>query len=81
MYHIKNYSRCYIDKEMKKKDFCELTGMSYSTLRKLSHGENVQVSVLDNICTKMHCQLNDIAEVLEDTDVLKTDLISTMQCD
>ncbi len=66
---------------MKKKDFCELTGMSYSTLRKLSHGENVQVSVLDNICTKMHCQLNDIAEVLEDTDVLKTDLISTMQCD
>ena len=66
---------------MKKKDFCELTGMSYSTLRKLSHGENVQVSVLDNICTKMHSQLNDIAEVLEDTDVLKTDLISTMQCD
>lgn len=66
---------------MKKKDFCELTGMSYSTLRKLSHGENVRVSVLDNICTKMHCQLNDIAEVLEDTDVLKTDLISTMQCD
>lgn len=55
--------------------------MSYSTLRKLSHGENVQVCVLDNICTKMHCQLNDIAEVLEDTDVLKTDLISTMQCD
>ena len=50
---------------MKKKDFCELTGMSYSTLRKLSHGENVQVSVLDNICTKMHCQLNDIAEVLK----------------
>ena len=66
---------------MKKKDFCELTGMSYSTLRKSTHGEYVQVSVLDNICTKMHCQLNDIAEVLEDTDVLKTDLISTMQCD
>ena len=65
----KKLFKLLIDKEMKKKDFCELTGMSYSTLRKLSHGENVQVSVLENICLKMHCQLNDIAEILEDPDV------------
>lgn len=55
-----------IDKDIKKMDFCEQTGISYSTFRKLSHGENVQVGILETICLKMDCQLSDIAEVLPD---------------
>ena len=41
-----------------------MTGISYATLRKLEHGENVMTDVLDTICTKLGCDLGDIAEVL-----------------
>lgn len=73
-----SYKRLFkmlIDKDMKKKDFCELTGVGYSTLRKLTHGENVQVDILERICLKMNCQLSDIAEIIpeEETRSVKTD--------
>ena len=54
------------DKDMKKKDFCELTGVSPSTLRKLNHGENVQMDILESICLKLPCELTDIVEILPD---------------
>lgn len=73
-----SYKRLFkmlIDKDMKKKDFCELTGVGDSTLRKLTHGENVQVDILERICLKMNCQLSDIAEIIpeEETRSVKTD--------
>lgn len=64
-----SYKRLFkllIDRDMKKKDFCELTGVGYSTLRKLTHGENVQMDILERICLKMDVQLSDIAEILPD---------------
>ena len=42
----KKLFKLLIDKDMKKKDFCALTGVSPSTLRKLNHGENVQMDIL-----------------------------------
>ena len=62
----KKLFKMLIDKDIKKMDFCEQTGISYSMFRKLSHGENVQVGILETICLKMDCQLSDIAEVLPD---------------
>ena len=64
-----SYKRLFkllIDKDLKKKEFCELPEIGSSTLRKLSHGENVQMEVLERICLKMDCQLSDIAEILPD---------------
>ena len=64
-----SYKRLFkllIDRDMKKKDFCAETGVSYSTLRKMMHGENVQMDILESICLKMDCQLSDIAEILPD---------------
>ena len=55
-----------IDRDLRKKDFCELTGLGYPTLRKLQRGETVKTDTLDAICQKLGCQLNDIAEVLPD---------------
>jgi len=52
-----------IDKDMKKKDLKELTGLSYTTIGKLERGEIVRSDVLDTICVKMKCQLGDITEV------------------
>ena len=66
-----SYKRLFkmlIDKDIKKMDFCEQTGISYSTFRKLTHGENVQVGILETICLKMNCQLSDIAEILPDSE-------------
>ena len=40
--------------------------MSPSTLRKLNHGENVQMDILESICLKLPCELTDIVEILPD---------------
>ena len=62
----KKLFKLLIDKDMKKKDFCELTGVRPSTLRKLNHGENVQMDILESICLKLPCELTDIVEILPD---------------
>lgn len=55
-----------IDRDIKKKKLKEITGLSYTTISKLERGENVTADVLDNICCKLGCQLNDIAEIILD---------------
>ncbi len=51
------------DKKMKRKDLIEKAGISYATIAKLEKGENVQMDVLDKICTNLKCQLSDIADI------------------
>ena len=65
----KKLFKLLIDKDMKKKDFCVLTGVSPSTLRKLNHGENVQMDILESICLKLPCELADIVEILPDPEL------------
>ena len=60
----KKLFKLMIDLEIKKKDLKEMTGLSYTTIAKLENGENVQMEVLDKICTGLHCQLSDVAEVV-----------------
>ena len=42
----KKLFKILIDRDMKKKDFREYVGISYSTLSKLEKGENTNVDVL-----------------------------------
>ena len=56
-----------IDRDMKKKDFRECVGISYSTLNKLQKGENITVEVLEKICLKLGCGIDDIMEILPDS--------------
>jgi DNA-binding Xre family transcriptional regulator len=60
----KKLFKILIDRDMKKKEFRELVGISYSTMSKLERGENTNVDVLERICLKMNCQIEDIMEVL-----------------
>ena len=53
-----------IDKDVKKKDLKECTGISYSTIRKLENSENVNVEVLEKICRALNCTFDDIAEIV-----------------
>lgn len=53
-----------IDKDLKKKDLIRMTGISYSTIRKLENGENMNVEVLEKICRALDCIFDEIVELL-----------------
>ena len=62
-----------IDRDLKKKDLRDLTGISYATLHKLERGDNVMTDVLNNICVALGCDLGDIAEIIPDHQTSKDD--------
>lgn len=62
----KKLFKILIDRDMKKKEFRDFVGISYSTMSKLEKGENTTVEVLEKICLKLSCGINDIMEILPD---------------
>ena len=56
-----------IDKDMKKKDLRVLTGLSSSTIAKMTKNEPVSTDVLVKICAVLKCDVGDIMEVVPDT--------------
>ena len=62
----KKLFKMLIDRDMKKKDFRELTGVSANTVSKLSNGDNVTMEVIEKICRGMNCTIDDICEFLPD---------------
>ena len=62
----KKLFKILIDRDMKKKDFREFVGISYSTMSKLEKGENTNVEVLEKICLKLGCDIGDIMETVPD---------------
>ena len=55
-----------IDKNMKKKDLRMLTGLSSSTIAKMTKNESVNTEVLVKVCTVLGCDIGDIMEVIPD---------------
>ena len=55
-----------LDRDLKKKDFAEMAGVSTYTINKLNRNENVTVEVLAKICRALDCTMDDILEVLDD---------------
>lgn len=56
-----------IDKDMKKKDLCALSGISPSSLTKMGKNGHVTTEVLAKICKALDCSVEDIMEfVLEE---------------
>ena len=62
----KKLFKILLDRDMKKKEFRDFVGISYSTMSKLEKGENTTVEVLEKICLKLGCGINDIMEILPD---------------
>lgn len=56
-----------IDREMKKKDLCELAGISHASMAKLGKNKNITTGVLLRICSALHCDIGDIMEFVDDT--------------
>jgi DNA-binding Xre family transcriptional regulator len=55
-----------IDKGINKKQLIELTGVSSSSIAKLTKGENVTTDVLCKICKALNCDFKDIMEYIHD---------------
>ncbi len=53
-----------IDKDMKKKDLQAMSGISWSSITKLSKGETVSMDVLMKICQTLDCDIGDVMELL-----------------
>jgi len=57
-----SYNRLFklmIDRKMRKKDLCELAGVSTSTMSKMGRDEIVSLEVIDRICQKLNCNVED----------------------
>ena len=52
-----------IDKKTNKTALTKATGISTSTMSKLTKGENINTNVLVKICQYLDCDLGDIAEI------------------
>ena len=50
-----------IDKNMKKKDLCEMSGVSSTSIAKMGRNENVTTDNLVRICEALKCDIADIA--------------------
>ena len=57
-----------IDKDMKKKDLCALSGISPSSLTKMGKNGHVTTEVLLKICTALDCGVDDIMEIIPEAD-------------
>ncbi|MCZ3668181.1 helix-turn-helix transcriptional regulator [Limosilactobacillus vaginalis] len=53
-----------IDKNMKKKDLQEASGISAASVAKLGRNGNVTVEVLVKICEALDCDIGDICEIV-----------------
>lgn len=57
-----------LDRDLKKKDLAEIAGVSTYTINKLNRNENVTIEVLAKICRALGCTIDEIVEVLEESD-------------
>lgn len=64
----KKLFKLLIDKDRKKKDLKEKSGIGNSTMTKLFNDENVTVEVMAKICSALDCKMDDIIEIIPDED-------------
>ena len=62
-----SYKRLFkllIDRGLKKKDLCQMTGISASTISKMASDETVSMDTVSRICEKLECTFDDVAEIV-----------------
>jgi len=55
-----------IDRDLKKKDLCNMSGVSSTSIAKMGRNENVNTDILVKICEALTCDISDIAEVVDE---------------
>lgn len=57
-----------IDRNLKKKDLQQMSGVSSASITKLGRNENVNTDILAKICNALKCDVSDIMEMVEISD-------------
>ncbi|MDD3417877.1 helix-turn-helix domain-containing protein [Lacrimispora defluvii] len=60
-----------LDRDMKKKNFQELAGLTGYAMNRLSRDENVTTDVLGKICKALNCTIDDIIDFLPDDNKIR----------
>jgi DNA-binding Xre family transcriptional regulator len=55
-----------LDRDIKKGDLRRMTGLSSSSIAKLTRDENVYIDVLSKICNALQCHGSEIMEIYPD---------------
>jgi len=55
-----------LERDMKKLELRDLVGMSNSTLAKLGKNEPVAMDIIEKICIKLDCRIEDVVEIKKD---------------
>jgi DNA-binding Xre family transcriptional regulator len=66
---LANYRKLWkilIDKDMKKKDLVLAANISWTSVTKMSKGENVSMNILMKVCEALDCNIGDIVEFERD---------------
>ncbi len=66
-----SYNRLWkllIDKNLKKTDLIQLSGISSNVLAKLGKNETVAVDSLEKLCISLNCNIEDIMEFVSEAD-------------
>ena len=62
MFNYKPLLKLLIDKGMTKTQLREQLGISMATLAKISKNEYISMKVLDDICSLLNCNIEDVIE-------------------
>ncbi len=62
----KRLFKLLIDKDMKKKDLCEVANISTTSVTKLKNNQNVNTEIIEKICSALDCDVEDIMEYERD---------------
>lgn len=65
-FSYKKLWKLLIDRDMKKKELSELSGVSGASIAKLGRNGNVTTEVLLKICIALNCDIDDIMEIVRD---------------
>lgn len=55
-----------LDKNMTKQDLRKVTGISTTTVQKLTKNESVGIDIILRICKKLNLQIDDVVEFVEE---------------
>lgn len=65
-FSYKRLWKLLIDRDIRKKDLAAMSGISNSSVTKLTNNENVTTDILLKICNALNCELSDILEIVRE---------------
>ena len=65
----KNLWHVLLDKNMTKQDLRKVTGISTTTVQKLTKNESVGIEIILRICEKLSLKIDDVVEFVEEQNV------------